>query len=140
MRSSILPTLLLSTLCVLLMAFSCQESGRTPSEDSIAGSIWQSDPVETGGEAVSCTLTFEKERHFILGFEGAYFDGEYIQQGTAVLLRFSGDETAARKAAPAERQPRAVLTLTPDGTLIGYPFTDRPTKVRSYKFHRIERE
>jgi hypothetical protein len=138
MRSTILRTLLLSTMCVMLMAFSCQESLRMPSEDTVAESTWQSDPVDTDGESVSYTLTFTKEQHFTLGFEGAYFDGEYFQQGPAVILRFSGvEEMPTRLGAVPERQPRAVLTLTPDGTLIGHPFTDRPKKLRSYKFHRI---
>lgn len=145
MRYSTLYSILLTLIAVMAMAFSCRESGRTPSESSLAGTRWEgrlvtkkhlSEPRSEG----TLTLHFRDEKHFTLGVGKVYLEGTYYYQEPALILRYSDESDGMKPRTLKERQPRAVLTMASDGELIGYPFTSRsPEKIReSYRFRRVE--
>lgn len=134
-RAAPVPSLLLSLAAVLLMAFSCRESSREPVERSLAGTAWEAES-EPGGDPF--VLLLVDETRFRLGTDGVYFEGEYTYREPTLVLRYPapGQEEGAR--AVTDRLPRAVLTMTPDGLLRGYPYADAPAKPRSYTFRRIQ--
>lgn len=144
MRYSTLYSILLTLIATMAMAFSCDEKSRTPSESSLAGTRWEGIEATEKQESeprssTPLTLHFRDEKHFTLGIGGVYLDGTYYYQEPALILRYSNPSEGSKSRALEERQPRAVLTMTSEGELIGYPFTDRSPKPReSYRFRRID--
>lgn len=139
MRHSFIPTLLLTLGTLMLMAFSCKEGSQIPSDNSLAGSKWEAETADVEeGESNTFTLLFKDEKHFTIGLSGAYFEGEYYYQEPAVVLTYPDEGAEASTRGIQERQPRAVLMMTPDDTLIGYPYADAPSKPQSFTFRRVE--